>query len=78
MTTTTDVNSMTFHSAPRMNDENNSSFLLNQSSASMEVDHDDLIAPNGTTIVHGHLSPLHPIENGLNDVQEKREVFRLG
>ena len=68
---------MTFHSATRLNDENNSSFLLNQSVSSMDIDINESVTPSSTTI-HGHLAPLHPIENEIHDQPEKKETHRLG
>ena len=58
----------------QINDENNRSFLFNQSSSAMDIDTNELIPSN----LHGHLTPLHPIENGLTDEQEKKSVHRLG
>jgi hypothetical protein len=51
MTTTTDLNSMLFHSSSRINDEISNSFM----------DIDDIQV---STISNGHLSPTHEIQNG--------------
>jgi hypothetical protein len=73
MTTTTDVNSMIFHSSSRINDETKNSFILNQSLDRMDIDDNtqDLITP-ASTIVNGHLSSSsHSIEN-------KKDIFHQG
>lgn len=80
MTTTTDINSMLFHSSSRMNDETNNSFMLNQSLDRMDVDDNthNLITATSTTM-NGHVSPSKSIENGLdNDVADKNDVFHQG
>ncbi|CAF4739564.1 unnamed protein product, partial [Rotaria socialis] len=77
MTTTTDINSMMFHSSSRMNDETNNSFILNQSLDRMDIDDNShvLIPPPSTTI-NGHVLP------GINDdgnlVGDKKDVFHQG
>jgi hypothetical protein len=73
MTTTTDVNSMIFHSSSRINDETKNSFILNQSLDRMDIDDNtqDLITP-ASTIVNGHISSSsHSIEN-------KKDIFHQG
>lgn len=64
MTTTTDVNSMIFHSSPRINnDEISNSFM----------DIDDIQV---STMTNGHISPVHQIPNGVNE--DKHDVFHQG
>jgi hypothetical protein len=83
MTTTTDVNSMLFHSSSsRMNDETKNSFILNQSLDRMDIDDNtqDLITPVSNTM-NGHISSSHAIENGISDEDDeskKDDVFHQG
>ncbi|CAF2979787.1 unnamed protein product [Rotaria sp. Silwood2] len=77
MTTTTDINSMIFHSSSRMNDETNNSFILNQSLDRMDIDDNTHDLPASTTI-NGHISSSNPIENGINDDEDKKDVFHQG
>ncbi|CAF1335263.1 unnamed protein product [Adineta steineri] len=76
MTTTTDMNSIGFHSSSRMNDETNNSFLLNQSLDRMDVDDNthDIITPSSITM-NGHTSS---IENGINNNEKKKDIFHQG
>lgn len=70
----TDINSNEYQSA----NENNSSFILNQSNVPMDIDldDDDIISSN-TTKINGHKSPSL-LENGNNDERDKEDVFHLG
>ncbi|CAF1153962.1 unnamed protein product [Rotaria sordida] len=77
MTTTTDINSMIFHSSSRMNDETNNSFILNQSLDQMDIDDNTHDLP-ASTIINGHMSSSNPIENGINDDEDKNDVFHQG
>ena len=63
MTTTTDVNSIIFHSSSRMNDEISNSF--------MDVDDTPV-----STMTNGHISSTHQVQNGING--EKDDVFHQG
>ncbi|CAF1230934.1 unnamed protein product [Adineta ricciae] len=80
----TDVNGIDIQSAssPSHDDEDdnkytNNSFLLNQSSVPMDVDMDDEVVTGTTAKANGY-SSRDPIENGMIDEQEKKEVVRLG
>ena len=78
MTTTTDVNSMLFHSSSsRMNDETKNSFILNQSLDRMDIDDNTPIS----NTMNGHISSSHAIENGISDEDDeskKDDVFHQG
>ena len=63
MTTTTDINSMIFHSSTRMNDEISNSFM-------------DVDDPPISAMSNGHSSPTHQLQNGIND--DKDDVFHQG
>jgi hypothetical protein len=69
----TDVNSSEYQSA----NENNSSFILNQSNVPMDIDIDDEMLTSNSTEINGHLSPSL-LENENNDEQDKEDVFRQG
>jgi len=68
-----DVNSSEYQSA----NENNSSFILNQSNVPMDIDIDDEMLTSNSTEINGHLSPSL-LENENNDEQDKEDVFRQG
>ncbi len=69
----TDVNSSEYQSA----NENNSSFILNQSNVPMDIDIDDEMLTSNSTEINGHLSPSL-LENENNDEQDKEDVFHQG
>ncbi len=72
----TDVNSNEFQSATsRFSDENNSSFILNQSNVPMDIDIDD--EDILTTKINGYRSSSSAaaIEN---DEQNKEDIFHPG
>lgn len=74
----TDVNASDYSSATtaamsRFTDENNSSFVLNESNIPMEVDFDDQIYTSNPSKINGHSSPT--IEH---NEQEKDDVFHSG
>jgi hypothetical protein len=73
----TDVNSSEFQStSSRLNgDDNNSSFILNQSNVPMDIDLDvdDEIISSNTTKINGYRSS--PTENDKN---MKEDVFHQG
>jgi hypothetical protein len=76
----TDVNSFEFQSASsRICDEDNSSFILNQSNVPMDIDVEDEIITSSLTKFNGHRSPSSDtIENGNHDEQDKEDVFHQG
>lgn len=60
------------------NNNNNSSFILNQSNVPMDIDLDDQIITTNTTKINGHISPSF-VENGNdNNENNKEDVFHLG
>ena len=81
MTTTTDINSMIFHSSSRMNDETNNSFILDQSLDRMDIDDNShlLIPPPSSTTINGHLlSGLNGDDHDHDHDGDKKDVFHQG
>ncbi len=75
----TDVNSSEFQSASSRfsGDDNNSSFILNQSNIPMDIDLDDDDDEIISTKINGYRSS--PIENDKNiDEENKEDVFHQG
>jgi hypothetical protein len=69
----TDFNSNEYQSA----NDNNSSFILNQSNVPMDVDLDDEIITSNPTKINGYRSSSL-LGNGNNDVQDEEDVFHQG
>lgn len=77
----TEQNSADFQSASssEANDENNSPFILNQSSVPMDIDIDDEHIKSASTKINGQISSSsHTIENENNHEQESESTFRPG
>jgi len=66
----TDLNSNEYQSA----NENNNSFILNQSNIPMDIDLDDEIIISNSQKINGYISPSL-LEN---DEQENEDVFHQG
>lgn len=74
----TDVNAADLPSAPpHAGDEDDRSFLLDQSHAPMDVDVDDQIIAPSPAKLNGYRA-TDSIENGASDEREPKEVVRLG
>ncbi len=73
----TDFNSNEYQSA----NENNNSFILNQSNVPMDIDldddDDDEIIISNSQKINGHISPSL-LENENNNEQDKEDVFHQG
>ncbi|CAF2554937.1 unnamed protein product [Rotaria sp. Silwood2] len=76
----TDENTIDFQSASsKVHDDNNSSFILNQSNVPMDIDVDNEIIKSASTKINGDISPtLHTIENENNHEQDNEDVLRPG
>jgi hypothetical protein len=66
----TDLNSNEYQSA----NENNNSFILNQSNIPMDIDLDDEFIISNSQKINGHISP----SLSENDKQENEDVFHQG
>jgi hypothetical protein len=66
----TDLNSNEYQSA----NENNNSFILNQSNIPMDIDLDDEFIISNSQKINGHISP----SLSENDEQENEDVFHQG
>ncbi|CAF4494499.1 unnamed protein product, partial [Rotaria sp. Silwood1] len=78
--TMTDENTIEFQSASsEIHNDNNSSFILNQTNVPMDIDVDNEIIKSDSTKINGDISPiLHTIENENNNEQNNEDVLRPG